>query len=85
MPLYSYQCKKCLNGFDQQLPMDDRNKPESEDCPSCGEQKVFQTITAVTIGYNTSPNIRTSDDFNSRLKTMRKKVGSGHTLDKIIR
>jgi len=85
MPVYSYRCKTCDHTFDKQSLMEDRKQPESDGCPECGQQSVYQRITSTTIGYSIAPNLRTSDNFNSRLKEIRKKSGSGNTIGESIR
>lgn len=46
MPLFEYQCIKCLHAFEKLKPISERKIPELEKCPECGElgtveQKIF--------------------------------------------
>lgn len=86
MPLYTYKCRECENEFNQVHRMDDRAIPEGEPCPECGtEGKVYQKIGTPVIGYSIAPNMRTSDNFNSRLKEIKKKAGRENTVGDSIR
>ena len=85
MPVYSYRCRTCDHEFDKQLMMANRKQPEEDDCPECGLKAIYQKITATTIGYSIAPNMRTSDNFNSRLKEIKKRSGSGDTVGDSIR
>lgn len=47
MPLYEFQCAKCMHVFDEFLTVSNRDTPIDKPCPSCGESgsigKVFGT------------------------------------------
>jgi|AntDeeMinimDraft_6_1070357.scaffolds.fasta_scaffold15349_2 putative FmdB family regulatory protein len=85
MPVYSYKCRKCENEFNGVYLIDDRKIPEENPCPECSAMEVYQKIGTPVIGYSIAPNMRTSDNFNSRLKEIKAKSGSGNTVSDSIR
>lgn len=53
MPNYDYHCKECAHEFTKLMPMDDRNKPLTEECPSCHKvATVVRGVTAVQLNYS---------------------------------
>ena len=42
MPLYEYRCDSCDHKFVHMRSMKDRNTALDEDCPECGENRVFR-------------------------------------------
>lgn len=86
MPQYSYRCRSCEYEFDEIHRIDDRKIPEYNPCPGCGiTGEIYQKIGTPVIGYSIAPNLRTSDNFNSRLKEMKKKAGRDNTIGEAIR
>lgn len=48
MPVYSYQCPKCRQSFDQTMPVVDRDKAK---CPSC-RVKAKRKISVPGVQFN---------------------------------
>jgi hypothetical protein len=64
----------------------DRKIPEDNPCPNCeAEGQVYQSIGTPVIGYSIAPGLRTSDNFNSRLKVIKSTAGKDNTVDRGIR
>lgn len=86
MPTYSYKCKTCLHEWDESHSMADRKIPESEECPMCFlPGTVYQKIGSPKLLYTVDGSLKTTDNFNSRLKEIKKKSGSGNTVGDSIR
>lgn len=85
MPLYDYMCRDCGVGFNEMRTIDDRLSPCELPCPECGGE-IYLKIGAPVLGYNIKPpGMRTSDNFNDRLKEIRKNKGKDNTLGDVIR
>jgi putative FmdB family regulatory protein len=87
MPQYSYRCRTCSHRFEKVSTIANRNQPEYEVCPSClAIESVYLAITsAPVIGYHIAPGLRTSDNFNSRLKEVKARSGKDNTVGDSIR
>lgn len=86
MAIYSYKCRRCEHAWDATYLMSDRKIPESEECPAClviGE--VYQRIGTPKLLYTVDYSLKTTDNFNSRLKDIKKKAGSDNTVGDSIR
>lgn len=86
MPLYDYGCRECGQYFTDVHKIDDRKIPCENPCPNCGELAVFLKVGAPVLGYNIKPpGLRTSDNFNDRLKDLKKGKGKDNTIGDAIR
>ena len=85
MPQYSYRCKSCEHVFDEVYRIDDRKIPETQPCPECGKQDVYQKVSTPMIAYSVAPGLKTSDNFNSRLKSIKSTAGQENTVGDSIR
>ena len=74
MPLYGYRCKECEHEFDKMQKYEDRFVPEAVPCPECFGVEVKYQISTPRIGYSNKGSMRTTDNFNDRLKEIKKKV-----------
>jgi len=85
MPLYDYKCKSCEHEFSQWLKSQENKLPESMPCPQCGESEVQQVLGATAMSYRGATKT-VSDDFNYRVKEMKKRYGKSETqLDGITK
>lgn len=73
MPLYDYECKGCSRTFTDVKKIDDRHQPCEEPCSECGGEIVLR-VGASTFIYNRAGAIKTSDNFNDRLKEIRNRT-----------
>ena len=87
MPLYNYSCKNCGGSFELMLSVNMRVDPINNPCPDCGMEKSIELLVlgAPSIGYHYSGNMRHSDNFNDRLKEIKKHAGKDNTLHNTIR
>lgn len=87
MPLYDYKCSSCEHVFTKSLKIADRNLPIEEPCPDCNLLGSITKVilTAARIGYSIAPGMRTSDNFNSRLKEMKSAAGKTNTIGDSIK
>ena len=87
MPLYNYRCRSCDYEFTEMHSIADRKEPTEKPCPACLiEDTVYIAIKgAPVIGYSIAPGLKTSDNFNSRLKEIKKKSGQDNTVGDSIR
>lgn len=86
MAIYNYRCHSCNEMFERLYSMDDRKIPENEPCPSCGEMDVHQSLNSFAVGYNVKPStMKVTDDFNSRMKEIKKRSGRDNTMSGAIR
>jgi putative FmdB family regulatory protein len=74
MPLYAYRCQSCENTFDALNSYENRLNPEQEPCPKCGKETVKYTVSAPKIGYMNPGTMKTTDNFNDRLKEIKKRL-----------
>ena len=44
MPMYDYMCDACEFIFEENLSMNDRDKPTKKKCPNCGKKQVKKTV-----------------------------------------
>tara|TARA_B100000929_G_scaffold290599_1_gene284832 strand:+ start:16627 stop:16890 length:264 start_codon:yes stop_codon:yes gene_type:complete len=87
MPIYDYRCGSCGNQFSQRKKISEMEAPLSEPCPECEKKgEITKIITsAPVVGYSIAPSLKTTDNFNSRLKEMKSKAGKGNTFSDSIR
>jgi putative FmdB family regulatory protein len=85
MPQYSYRCRSCSHEFDEIHTVSDRKIPEEKPCPGCGQSEIYQKIGTPVIGYSVAPGLKTTDNFNSRLKEIKKRSGRDNTVGNAIR
>lgn len=87
MPQYSYRCTTCSHTFEKVSSIANRKQPESELCPSCLDKGcVIQTITsAPKVCYSMAPGMKISDNFNDRLKEIKKRSGKDSTVGDSIK
>ena len=52
MPNYEYSCQKCGHEFLENCLIDDRDKPTTQECPSCHKTgSIKRGVTAVQLSY----------------------------------
>ena len=52
MPNYEYSCQKCGHEFLENCLIDDRDKPITQECPSCHKTgSIKRGVTAVQLSY----------------------------------
>ena len=44
MPIYDYVCEACDYHFEENLSMNNMEKPTKEPCPKCNKKKVKKTV-----------------------------------------
>ena len=61
------------------MKMDERNKPIEQPCPNCDTSgEIERVLTGAVLVYQPDGQLRTSDNFNDRLKQIKKiKGGNG--------
>lgn len=87
MPLYEYHCTSCDHKFDQYQKVDERDKPTKEGCPECKKLTVEKMLARVSgiVDPITVGNLRTSHEFNDRVKEIKKKNPLHNISDKFLR
>lgn len=83
MPLYGYKCEECDHEFDDFKPINDRDQPLGEACPSCGTVgKVERTLASARIVSGVGDFRRQVPDvFKDRLREIKKRAGKTSTID----
>jgi hypothetical protein len=81
MPQYTYKCKSCENTTEQVLPMAAREKPCEFPCGQCGKFSLYIQIQPTKISYQ--GNLKTTQNFNDRLKDIKKSMPEGDARDNI--
>jgi putative FmdB family regulatory protein len=82
MPLYTYRCISCEERFDKNLSIANRKEPEESPCPSCNEDAtILHCVGTPMVCYSMSPGLRVTDNFNDRLKDLKKGKGRGCTIE----
>jgi len=84
MPIYEYRCEHCGSAFTDRRTISERKVPEDEPCSECGQVSVKQVVGSPMIAYSQPGVLRTSDNFNDRLKDMNKARPTG-TIGQSIR
>jgi putative FmdB family regulatory protein len=83
MPLYAYGCEKCDHEFDEVMPIDNRDLPLGQSCPSCGEtggvQRKLSSPRIVSGVGDFRRNV--PDVFKDRLREIKKAAGRTSTID----
>lgn len=76
MPTYDYKCKACGHVFDRILKVADRKTPESEACPECGKNEIFQLMSGVqnecVDPYRIDGRMKHNDDFRETMRYIKK-------------
>ena len=53
MPVYEYQCEKCLKSWEDVLPISQRDTPLAQPCPQCKKRKcVRRGVSVCTMGVD---------------------------------
>ena len=81
MPLYDYKCKACEYEFDDILPIEDRERPEAEPCPGCGESQVVRIFSGGGGGIVSGVELidKTQVSFRNRIDNI-KKLHPAHNI-----
>lgn len=73
MPLYEYVCDSCGNVFDEFSSIANRALPTENPCPSCGESKVRQNLTATPLADPVRlGRIKAPEGFRDVLRNVKK-------------
>lgn len=74
--LYQYKCNSCEEIFEEDLRMSDYDKPMKSPCPYCGDDDcvVRHIAVAPALGYGMNSQVKTSSNFNDRLKEIKENV-----------
>ena len=82
MATYNYKCKKCENEFENSSSIAKRLIPTESPCEKCGGE-IYQKIGTINFCYSGSG--KHSNDFNDKLKDMRKNLPKGKLpIDDVI-
>lgn len=84
MPMYDFGCTSCGHYFDAYLSINERDKPTIEPCPHCDEltvKKMLLNAPSIVGGVGTA---RHSNEFNDRLKEIKKTAGRSNTIGNAI-
>lgn len=82
MPMYEYHCDSCGQDFSIRLKISERNDPELSDCPHCAVQGFVQMkIGTPLVSYSTNPGMKTTSNFNDRMKEIKRTKGKDNTID----
>lgn len=86
MPLYSYVCTNCKKQTTAVLSINERREPCNIPCEDCGGV-VDLMIGCTNFIYQRSGAVKTSDNFNDRMKVIRENTPYAFksNLDKSIR
>lgn len=78
MPNYGFVCEGCSNSFDKLLPINERDMPLSEACPSCGQNKIKkdygQMRQAVSSDSTLDANKATGGKWNELMSRMKRGI-----------
>lgn len=87
MPLYDYTCKGCGHNMTLMKSIDNRKSPEDEGCPVCSRVEVKLLVGTPAVAYLNKGSMKTTNEFNDRLKDMKKKIPNQYhsNLDNNIR
>lgn len=85
MPVYTYKCEKCGAGFEEILPISERNKPTEAPCKECGVEgfvgKTILTTPAISSGVNVTNKVpHWMKDKMRQIKKDRATNGMDHLL-----
>jgi putative FmdB family regulatory protein len=87
MPKYDYQCESCSYVREELVTYDDRDLPLEDPCPNCGETGTIKRLlcSPPVVGYHSRVRMRTSENFNDRLKDIAKNRPDNNTIKDSIR
>jgi len=90
MPMYDYMCDACEFTFEENLSMNDRDKPTKKKCPNCGKKQVKKVVggfPSLAADSTLTPNKATGGRWNELMtqmkaglpERMRDGLDKGHT------
>jgi putative FmdB family regulatory protein len=85
--IYQFKCEKCNEVFEENLPMNDNNKPLSEPCPLCNKEGgVYRDFSSVSLSYDmldvqTRARNAAGSDFGDLMKSIHKHAGRDSKID----
>lgn len=82
--IYTYQCTRCGNGFERDVPMKDRLKPCEEACSECSHHNTVEQVIAGAPSTVSGVRRTNTQSFNDLLKDMSKRVGKENTIKDAI-
>jgi len=81
LPIYEYQCKKCLGSWEDIFKLDDSDLPESQPCKFCGTLgEVGKLITGTTIVSGVNLAAKVPAGFKEVLQKI-KAAHKHHSID----
>ena len=59
----------------------ERKEPTETPCEECGKESIYISVSAPTIGYNSTAGMKTTDSFNDRMNEIASTKGKDNTID----
>lgn len=80
--IYEYKCSKCEKRFDENLSIENRDKPCGPcGCPEGGQiQRCYESVGMHYLGYNSSALRKAGDGWTDVLKKIKKTSGRSNTI-----
>ena len=77
MPLYEFQCESCEHYWEEQLTIDNRNKPTEANCPECDTMGSVHKILSSAPGIGDPIRLglrKPNEGHRDILREMKKKL-----------
>ena len=81
--IYLYTCHACNAEWEENFPIDDRDKIVGDPCPHCEEGKISRGITAPGLNYGGAVSAikKAGTEWNDVLKGIKKASGKNAKID----
>ena len=84
--IYVFECEACNESFEENLPIDDNQKPLKKPCPLCGVKgKVYRNFSNAGLGFQSETSYegmskKAGQGWKDTLSRIHEKAGRKSTL-----
>lgn len=82
MPNYAFKCENCKHSFDENLFVNDRDKPTKKPCPKCKKKKILRDWGSETQSLGMDTTLNPTKVVGSQFKEVIDKIKSNGQVPK---